>query len=114
MYLLNSKRLLIFVIATWQNLIAIRWHDNIINRGVMNDQPTNYSDDYVTALKILTPREVEVLEKVADGYTSPEIGQELYISKQTVQKHRETICQKLDLRGYRGLFHWCREHVQSA
>jgi DNA-binding CsgD family transcriptional regulator len=77
----------------------------------MSDRSTHYSGKYIEALKKLTPREVEVLERVSDGYTNSEIGDELYISKQTVQKHREKICRKLDLQGYRGLFHWCRQHV---
>ena len=77
----------------------------------MNDQPTNYSDEFVEALKILTPREVEVLEHVAQGHTSPEIAEELYISKHTVQKHREIICRKLERNGFRSLFGWCKRYV---
>ncbi len=79
-------------------------------RGTLN----NYSKEYVDALKFLTPREIEILEKVARGYTSKEIGKELFISKKTVQKHRESICRKLELRGYRGLFHWCKSYFPFA
>lgn len=69
----------------------------------------NFADEYIKALKILTPREIEVLEKVARGHTSKEIGEELFISKKTVQKHREIVCKKLEIQGYRGLFFWCKD-----
>ena len=45
----------------------------------------NYSREYVGSLKILTPREIEVLDKVAEGYTNPEIAEEFNLSK----KNRE-------------------------
>lgn len=77
----------------------------------MTNQPTNYTHEYVDALKNLSPREIEVLDQVAEGYTSPEIADELYISKHTVQKHREIICRKLELRGFRSLFNWCKQYV---
>jgi len=80
----------------------------------MSNQESNYSKKYVKSLKILTPREVEVLHKVAEGNTSPEIAQELHVSKKTVGKHRENICQKLDIEGYRGLFHWCQEFAPNS
>lgn len=72
---------------------------------------TNVSKVYLLALKKLTPREIEVLEMVGQGYTSREIGKEMYLSYRTIQKYRENICKKLDLNGYRSLFHWCQEYM---
>lgn len=46
----------------------------------------------------LTEREQEVLQLTAEGFTSREIGDRLYISPRTVEKHRENIQEKLDLR----------------
>lgn len=46
----------------------------------------------------LTEREREVLQLTAEGYTSREIGDRLYISHRTVDKHRENVQAKLDLR----------------
>ncbi|MDX1599977.1 MAG: response regulator transcription factor [Anaerolineales bacterium] len=48
-------------------------------------------------LSDLTPREVEVLELVAEGMTNREMGQELTISPKTVARHRENIMRKLNL-----------------
>lgn len=45
----------------------------------------------------LTPREREVLQLVAEGYTNREIAEILCISIKTVQTHRSNLMQKLDL-----------------
>lgn len=45
----------------------------------------------------LTPREVEVLKLIAEGFKSKEIGDYLCISVNTVDKHRANIMKKLDL-----------------
>jgi DNA-binding NarL/FixJ family response regulator len=46
----------------------------------------------------LTDREREVLQLTAEGYTSQEIGEKLHISHRTVDKHRENVQAKLELR----------------
>ena len=45
----------------------------------------------------LTGREIEVLQLVAQGYTSREIGERLYISENTVKNHVRNILDKLGL-----------------
>jgi DNA-binding NarL/FixJ family response regulator len=46
----------------------------------------------------LTGREVEVLQAIADGMTSREIGEKLFISENTVKNHVRNILDKLGLR----------------
>ncbi len=46
----------------------------------------------------LTDREVEVLEKLADGKTAPHIAEELHIHKETVRTHIRNIYDKLHVR----------------
>lgn len=46
----------------------------------------------------LTGRELEILEAIADGQTSKEIGEKLYISENTVKNHVRNILDKLGLR----------------
>jgi DNA-binding NarL/FixJ family response regulator len=46
----------------------------------------------------LTPREREVLQLVAEGYTSAEIADRLFISPRTVETHRANLMKKLRLR----------------
>jgi len=45
----------------------------------------------------LTPRELEVLGYIAEGYTNREIAEALVISVKTVDRHRENIMTKLDI-----------------
>ena len=51
----------------------------------------------------LTPRELEVLQLVAEGKTNKETASELDISIKTVEKHREHLSAKLDLHDIAGL-----------
>jgi DNA-binding NarL/FixJ family response regulator len=46
----------------------------------------------------LTPREVEIVKLVAEGYSSDEIAATLVISKKTVEHHRSHILEKLGMR----------------
>ncbi|MEV5440533.1 response regulator transcription factor [Streptomyces sp. NPDC052682] len=82
-------------------------------RAAMRDEPFLYPGA-VTALirtyldrvrqgeetpdQILTPREEEVLKLVAEGHSSKEIAELLFISVKTVQRHRANLLQKLGLR----------------
>ncbi|WP_107059960.1 MULTISPECIES: response regulator [unclassified Streptomyces] len=82
-------------------------------RAAMRDEPFLYPGA-VTALirnyldrarqgeetsdQILTPREEEVLKLVAEGNSSKEIADLLFISVKTVQRHRANLLQKLGLR----------------
>lgn len=50
-----------------------------------------------TGGKELTPREIEVLRLMAQGYTTEQIAQRLFISASTVETHRAHIREKLGL-----------------
>ena len=62
-------------------------------------------DDYLRGEKTqvddepdrLTPREREVLQLIAEGHTSREIAKLLNLAVKTVQAHRNSLMQKLDL-----------------
>lgn len=45
----------------------------------------------------LTPRELEVLEHVAEGKTNAAVARDLYLSERAVEKHINSIFTKLDL-----------------
>lgn len=60
-------------------------------------QTTNDDDE------ILSPREIEVLHLIAEGYTNSEIGQILNISVKTVEKHRSNLMEKLGTHDMAGL-----------
>lgn len=46
----------------------------------------------------ITEREEEILKLVAEGHTSKEIGELLFISVKTVERHRANLLQKLGMR----------------
>jgi DNA-binding NarL/FixJ family response regulator len=46
---------------------------------------------------LLTPREKQVLQLVAQGQTSREISEKLFLSIRTVEKHRQSVFHKLGL-----------------
>ncbi len=50
-------------------------------------------------LQQLTPSEKRILELIAEDKTSKEIGEELFISRRTVEGHRANISRKLGLSG---------------
>lgn len=54
-------------------------------------------------LALLSSREMEIIKLVAQGLSSTEIGQQLFISPRTVDTHRNNIIQKLELNGIAGL-----------
>ncbi len=65
-------------------------------------------DDYVRKLKrsgtedpydLLTPREREVLQLVAEGKSNKDVAQMLNLSVYTVETHRSNIMEKLNLHG---------------
>jgi len=48
--------------------------------------------------RLITKREEEVLQLIADGCSTPEVASQLYISQKTVKNHLASIYQKLDAR----------------
>lgn len=62
-----------------------------------NGQPANRPED------MLTPREAEVLQLIAEGRPNKQIAAELCISAKTVEKHRQTLKSKLNIHHIAGL-----------
>jgi DNA-binding NarL/FixJ family response regulator len=57
----------------------------------------------VTELNKLSPREREVLQLIAEGYTSGQVRAALHISVRTADAHRANIMQKLNIHSIAGL-----------
>ena len=77
---------------------------DFLNQGPVEAQDSEFNQErqftensFSRSLDLLTPREQEVMELLAEGLTNQEIGQKLVISKHTVARHREKIMQKLGL-----------------
>ena len=61
-------------------------------------------------LRVLTPREVEVLTLVAEGRTNQEIANQLVLSVKTVQAHRANVMEKLGLQDVTHLVRFAIRH----
>lgn len=51
------------------------------------------------SLSILTKAERRVLNKISEGFTTPQIAEKLFLSTKTVENHRMNISRKLSLSG---------------
>jgi DNA-binding NarL/FixJ family response regulator len=58
------------------------------------EAPTEPADEE----HVITKREEEVLQRIADGCSTSEVAQQLFISQKTVKNHLASIYQKLDAR----------------
>ncbi len=55
---------------------------------------------------VLSDREREVLQLLAEGLSSPQIGKRLFIATSTVESHRRSIMRKLDMHNVADLTKW--------
>lgn len=78
---------------------------------------SDIKDRYFTSLlnvdsaakKELTMKEIEIVKHIANGLTSKEIGEKLFISHRTVETHRHNILKKLDIPNSAQLSSWAKD-----
>ena len=71
-----------------------RFLDAQANASSLNE---DFEPESADDLDRLTPREREVLQLVAEGFTNREIGERIGIAAKTVDVHRTSLMKKLDL-----------------
>ena len=59
--------------------------------------------------KELTMKEIEIVKLIAQGLTSKEIGDKLFVSHRTIETHRHNILKKLDLPNAAQLSSWAKD-----
>lgn len=63
----------------------------------------------------LTIREKEVLQLVAEGYSTPQIANSLHVSAKTIESHRQNLMMKINAKGIAGITKYAiREGLTSA
>ena len=92
----------------------------VVGNGEMYIYPTMVGHlvrDYLDKIKdnaetgiVLSPREKEILNLLAKGYSSKEIADQLIISPSTVHTHRSNLMTKLGLKTRRELTEFARDH----
>lgn len=76
--------------------------DKIIQQMQAHDLPGNN-------LPLLTRREKEILELLAEGLTSQAIADKLFLSNYTIDTHRKNMLQKFNVKNTPSLLHVVRE-----
>ena len=64
---------------------------------VVKDYVTRVSDTDSEGAPVISPREIEVLQMLAEGKTAKQIAMKLHISVKTVETHRRRIMDKLNV-----------------
>lgn len=66
--------------------------------GEVGQALAEYQKSSMVELPVLTPREKEVLELIAEGYTNPQIAEKIFLSQFTVDSHRKNLLAKLNVK----------------
>ncbi len=69
-----------------------------IAEGMIKDYITHIPRESFSPFSLLTKREREILQLIAEGKSTKEIASLLFISIKTIETHRQNIMEKLDLR----------------
>ena len=78
-----------------------------MTRALLKAEPSSAREETIGPL---TPREIDVLCLIAQGYTNGQAAEELGIGVRTVETHRANLMGKLGLRGRVELVRYAREH----
>jgi two-component system, NarL family, response regulator NreC len=82
---------------------------------VLKDYLASSGPTKSSAFQLLSPREREVLQLIAEGKTSGQIADNLHISVKTVESHRQQIMMKLKIKSIAELTKYAiREGLTSA
>jgi DNA-binding NarL/FixJ family response regulator len=98
------------VVMSHKTYLSHEVADIVVKDYVSSNQPGESSPFH-----LLSPREREVLQLIAEGKTSAQIGDSLHISVKTVETHRQQIMAKLKIRSVAELTKYAiREGLTSA
>ena len=86
-------------LGIWLGLKLTRHKETVLVKEVMVPAPVNFVRDQqkLEALGI-TPRELEILELIAQGLSNKEIAAQVFVSENTVKTHSSRVFDKLGAR----------------
>ena len=94
------------MVAAGNHYISPAISSFLLNRAALSDALAKAKP----SLNELTATERRILKLIAENKTSKQIAAELFISYRTVENHRASICQKLELKGSHSLIKFAFDH----
>lgn len=86
--------------------------ETLVHSGVQDGSLDARNAD---VLRRLTPRQREILQRIAEGDSTQEIARKLFVSVKTVETHRAQLMDRLDIRNVAGLVRYAiRQGLLSA
>ena len=68
------------------------------SKVVINEFSNNSTISEITGIQSLTPREIQIIQLLAEGNITREIASKLFISEKTVDRHKTNILKKMKLK----------------
>lgn len=105
-YLLKNEEPAILREAIQKVMTQEYYLNDYVAKALLNNikkKDTSSEDHKKEALFTLTPREKEILQLICQEQTTGEIAQQLFISKRTVEGHRQNLLDKTGVRNTAGL-----------
>ncbi len=96
-YLLKDSAFEELIQAIRATLVNKIYLNPSIAEKVIKDYISHVPRESFSAFSILTKREREVLQLLAEGRSTKEIASLLFLSVKTIETHRQNIMEKLDL-----------------
>lgn len=79
------------------------YYSSEIARILISSNQHSKNKSELSNLSELTEREIEIIKCIAEGLSSNDIGDKLFISPRTVETHRANIIKKLDVNNVAGI-----------
>jgi DNA-binding NarL/FixJ family response regulator len=103
----NGSEVLVDAIRTvmdggkyYSNEVALKLMETYNRKPATQKKPPAHLDKRKISL---TRREIDVLRMIASEYTNDEIAKKFYLSKRTIDSHRQNILSKLQVKNTAGL-----------
>jgi ATP/maltotriose-dependent transcriptional regulator MalT len=86
-------------LGIWLGLRLTRHTETIVVREVMVEAPATFVRDESKLQSLgITPRELEILQLIAEGLSNKEIAERVFVSENTVKTHSSRVFDKLGAR----------------
>ncbi|MDW3190715.1 MAG: response regulator transcription factor [Cytophagales bacterium] len=81
-----------------------RYYDSEVTENIVLESTfSEPNKESALLLALLSDREKEILRMIAEGHSSAEIGEKLFISARTAETHRSNIIKKIQVKNVAGL-----------